>query len=389
MTNELSQQLFTEDEFKKNSLLREELFKLISSGEAILFVGSGLSMSVGFPSWDKLLRDLENLALRVGTGFTADDKLRIEDPLAYADKIKKHFYDNSQLSRYNNELHSLFARKTPNFKDFHKKLVRLPFSLVLTTNYDTVLSDALLQVQIENGVTADPDLCFAVNDETRPLVSKFLSALHKSLNFPKKVAHLHGYFSRQNEIILTKSDYERCYNPPLNGSNHDQFKPSLHFLVLWSLMATRRIVFFGFGMKDPYLIRLLENVCSELWQWERPTHINVTNIESETAADSKAYAEMLREKFGVDTYFCENTGNNHQQLESLINEIHEKCFPSEMQTPITNPPELTQEKKDGETAITESGLLSHEAAGSMDGTISEWLLSANKKLDVGITNEDK
>src|SRR5690606_7064430 len=112
-------------------------------------------------------------------------------------------------------------------------LVKLPFSIILTTNYDTVLSDALLQVQIEEGKNLDPELCFPVNDGTRPLISKFLMALHKSLDFPKKVAHLHGYFSRQNELVLTKSDYEKCYNISLDGQA-DKQSLSLHFLVLWS-----------------------------------------------------------------------------------------------------------------------------------------------------------
>ncbi|MFA5583156.1 MAG: SIR2 family protein, partial [Bacteriovoracaceae bacterium] len=209
--------LFSDEELAYNTKLKTDLFNLVSSGDSILFVGSGLSIPVGFPSWDGLLKQLETLALSVGTGFVADNNMRENDPLLYADKIKKHFSDNSLLPRYYNKLHETFDRKKPiNFRESHKKLVRLPFPIILTTNYDTVLSDALLQVQSEGQLPLE-DLCVPVSDGTRPLVSKLLLALHKSLDFPKKVAHLHGYFSRQNELVLTKSDYERCYNISLDG----------------------------------------------------------------------------------------------------------------------------------------------------------------------------
>lgn len=373
--------IFNPEELEYNTKLRTELFNLISSGDSILFVGAGLSMSVGFPSWDGLLKQLETLASGIGTGFIADNNLRINDPLQYADVIKKHFHDNSQVARYHNELHKVFDRKQPyNFKDFHKKLVKLPFSIILTTNYDTVLSDALLQVQNEEKKPLDPDLCFPVNDETRPLVSKFLMALHKSLEFPKKVAHLHGYFSRQNEIVLTKSDYEKCYHISLDGQTPQQQKLSLHFLVLWSLMATRRIVFFGFGMKDPYLKLLLENVCRELWQWERPTHINIAPIELSSAQDSKAYAKKLKEEFGVDTYFYENGDGTHKCLEDLITELHDNCFPPEpKESPIAEPI--------NNAASTIADLVS-QAQGSATGH-SAWITEMNKKLSAGGQNADK
>ena len=374
----ISQPIFTPEELKHNNQLREELFKLVSSGDSILFVGSGLSMSVGFPSWDGLLMRLEDLALKIGTGFIKDDVLRATDPLQYADKIKNHFHDNSQMARYNNELHKIFEKKSPsNFKEFHKQLVKLPFLTILTTNYDTILSDALIQVQNDERKPLDIDTCFAVNDETRPLISKFLLALHKSLDFPKKVAHLHGNYIRQNEIILTKSDYEKCYNISLNGQAQGESKLSIHFLVLWSLMATRRIVFFGFGMKDPYLKLLLENVCKELWQWERPTHINVTDISSDTEKQSKADAVELREEFGIDTYFYENEDGTYQGLENLIRELHDNCFPSERKaSPFNKDSNLTND-------------LVKEAQGSATGVMPEWITGMNKKLSAGIQNENQ
>ena len=373
--------IFTSDELEYNTKLRTELFNLISSGDSILFVGSGLSMSVGFPSWDGLLKHLEALASSIGKGFAVDNNLRANDPLQYADVIKKHFHDNSQIARYHNELHKIFERKKPNnFRDLHKKLVKLPFPIILTTNYDTVLSDALLQVQSEEKKPLDPDLCFPVNDETRPLVSKLLMALHKSLDFPKKVAHLHGYFSRQNELVLTRSDYEKCYSISLDAQTQQQQKLSLHFLVLWSLMATRRIVFFGFGMKDPYLKLLLENVCRELWQWERPTHINIAPIELSSAQDSKANAKKLREEFGVDTFFYENGDGKHKGLEDLITELHDNCFPPEpkespIAEPTSNPANIVAD-------------LITQAQGSATGH-SAWITEMNKKLSVSVQNADK
>ena len=142
-----NQEIFTPEERDENEERKRELIDLVASGEAIFIVGAGSSARVGYVTWDGLLEELENLANRCGEGL---DQTRKGDELAYAEDIKLHIKNaTGDLSRYYALLQNLFSPKEPPFEDFHRKLVSLPFRGILTTNYDTVLEDALLAKKLE------------------------------------------------------------------------------------------------------------------------------------------------------------------------------------------------------------------------------------------------
>lgn len=385
------QPIFTPKELEHNSKLREELFGLVASGDSILFVGSGLSMSVDYPSWDGLLLRLEGLAQRVNNQFTPDNKQRDSSPLDYANKLKDIFDKANEIGTYYNELTKIFSapEQGDSFKEFHKFLVQLPFSLIMTTNYDPVLSNALLKSIEENNEPRRTNLCFAMNAETIPQLSKFLLSLHKTMKSSKQIAHIHGYHDRPKEIILTKQDYEKYYFEIESDSdgNKTQEKVTIHFLVLWSLIATRRIVFFGFGMRDPYLLQLLEDVRKRLWRWDKPTHINVASISTQTASEVKNQAVFLKEKYGVDTYFYMDEDSTHRQLEVLIEELYQFCYPHKKSVSIATileqgPESSTNLNPDAQKALK-------EAQGAATGIIPSWISSTNSKLNMGIENENK
>lgn len=388
MSNTASQPIFTADELERNASLKEDLQSLISNGDAILFVGSGLSISIGYPSWDALLVRLEALAQRVDTQFSPDKNLRESSPLDYASALKNIFENANETNTYFNELAAIFSRPNqgPCFKEHHKKLVQLPFSLIMTTNYDPVLSEALLKSIEENQEPLRTDLCFSMNEDTIPQLSKFLLSLHRGMKSPRQIAHLHGYHDRPREIILTKQDYEKYYFNRGSEKTQQQ-EATIHFLVLWALIATRRIVFMGFGMKDPYLLQLLEDVRKRLWRWDKPTHINVSSISTKTSSEVKSQATFLKEKYGVNTYFYENEDSTHRQLEALISELHQSCYPHTKPTSISSVLERGPETDSNANADVRK--IIKKAQGSATGVMPSWVSSTNRKLNAGIENENK
>lgn len=385
-----SEPIFSSEELERNQVLKDELFELISSEDAILFVGSGLSIPVGYPSWDALLVRLETLAQKVDSDFSPNQTLRESSPLDYASFLRKVFEKADEATTYFNELTTIFSRpeRGPSFKDHHKKLVQLPFSLIMTTNYDPVLSEALLKSIQENNDPLRTDLCFSMNEDTIPQLSNFLLSLHKGMSNQKQIAHIHGYHNRPKEIILTKQDYERYYFNRTSEQDGEQ-ETTIHFLVLWALIATRRIVFFGFGMKDPYLLQLLEDVRKRLWRWDKPTHINIASICDKTASEVKTQATFLKEKYGVDTYFYENKDQSHKQLEVLIEELYQSCCHFDDAS-------KTDEKLQQGTPSDDSGKeskkieqLLEDATGSATGEMPSWISSTNKKLNMDVKDENK
>ena len=138
------QEIFTSEEQKENIERKRELIELVASGEAVLIVGAGSSARVGYPDWSDLLKKLEDLASKLGNDFYQNDQKREKDPLEYAEDIKSYIRDKTDgLGRYHDFLYSLFQLKSPSYNKFHRLLVDLPVRGILTTNYDTVLTEAL------------------------------------------------------------------------------------------------------------------------------------------------------------------------------------------------------------------------------------------------------
>ena len=169
-----NQEIFTSEERDENTERKRELIELVRSREAILIVGAGSSKRIGYPDWPGLLQELESVADRWSDGFKPDTAKREDDPLAYAEDIKSYICEQKNgLKRYYASLEQLFEVKDSRCKDFHKRLVLLPFRGILTTNYDIVLEAALDEV----GQPSTPDTSLVINKDSAGQVDKFLRGL--------------------------------------------------------------------------------------------------------------------------------------------------------------------------------------------------------------------
>lgn len=347
-----NQEIFTPDERNENLKRKRELIDLVASGEAVLIVGAGSSARVGYVTWDGLMEKLEELAIQCGEGFDTDNLKRKEKPLEYAEDIKSHISDRrGSLRRYHDTLYDLFKQKSPPFDDFHKMLVSLPFRGILTTNYDTVLEAALGVIDVESA----SDNSLIIDEGSGARVHEFLMSMNNDKRITKRIAHLHGKFDPVNSIILSIEDYKRAYGLNLaDEENHQQNESKLRFRLLWAVLATRRVVFVGFSMDDPYLNKILETVSEDLWRWNKSTHFAIMSISPKDAEDSKDKAKMLDMEYGVSTVFYEDVDGSHKGLEQIIEEIIEVCE-------IRSQPVVDQE---------------------------DWLEQVNQNMERGIGNEN-
>ena len=316
-------EIFTPEERDENEERKRELIDLVASGEAVLMVGAGSSVRVGYVTWDGLLEELENLADQCGRDFEKDEEKRVKKPLEYAEDIKSHIRDKTgDLGRYYALLDQLFKPKSPAYDDFHKMLVSLPFRGILTTNYDTVLEAALGELKPQFGY----DNSLVIDENSAGRVHEFLMAMNNDKRITRRIAHLHGKFDTPNNIILSIEDYYRAYGLRLT-TNHVQGDSewTLYRKLLWAVLATRRVVFIGFSMKDPYFNKMLETVSTDLWRWDKSIHFAIMSISSEGTESSKSNAERLKREYGVGTVFYEDLDNSHQGLDQIVDEIHEAC----------------------------------------------------------------
>jgi hypothetical protein len=380
-------EIFTPEERDENEERKRELIELVASGEAILIVGAGSSARVGYVTWDRLMEELENLANRCGAGL---DQTRKDDPLEYAEDIKSHIEKTDDIGKYYDLLYELFQPNAQGYDEFHRLLVDLPVRGILTTNYDTVLEEALFGKKIEaerDGRQIRPIdvMPLVIGPDTPRLIHEFLLARSNDPHISQRIAHLHGIYRYQDSIILSASDYVRNYGLRVKQTGEVQGNEgrwTFHRKLLWAVLATRRVVFVGFSMEDPYFNKMLEIVSADLWGWDKSIHFAVMGIsteDAEDAKDSRDKAERLKNNYGIETVFYEVFKDSHQRLEDLFTEIAEQCEDRNRSVEETQDLSGDNERSEGEESTSIS-------SGARD--ILNWLKREGERMIRRIGDED-
>ena len=350
----VAEPLFTPTELAQNEKRKTAMVELFVSQEPVLIIGSGCSVQLKYPTWQGLLAKLTDLAHSIaadhGTQFVSVEPHPPQDLLRYADEIKRFINGcDGKLDKYYNLLSAEFGDR--DIDDFHRLLVKLPSRGILTTNYDPSLDVALMQTD-RSTVTADRFL--VLEDDSTLRVAEFLASLNRDSGVPRRIAHLHGRFDRPKNIILTASDYGDKYHSRFSAAQRQSIRDvflngavgpqavsveglidqlelgvppwSLHRKLLWSILATRRVVFIGFGLNDPYLGQMLALVTDDLWLWKKDRHFAIMALPDIDRAAAKSDADRFQSKYAVGVVFYENRENQrHEGLNALVEEIGVAC----------------------------------------------------------------
>ena len=130
-----------------NEAAKRGLIQLLrGSRRALLLVGAGSSIPVGYPSWPLLLEELRAAVVPELTQFPDVDLLSraelIRKTLSlYPDRVDRR-------RQYEQLLSGRFGPRTPSHTAFHRTLVQLPFCGFVTTNYDPIIESAATYVQM-------------------------------------------------------------------------------------------------------------------------------------------------------------------------------------------------------------------------------------------------
>jgi hypothetical protein len=221
---------------RKQGLSSKDLLAgAIKRRQAILFVGAGVSMAVGLPSWktlvDHLLKELQ-LGPEVIDGMNDGYQMLAEfyrlkqggmGPLrSWLDRNWKVATDQVSQS----ELHNL--------------IVELDFPVIYTTNYDRNLETA-----------------FEIHHKP---YAKIANAKHIA-DAAQDVTHIveyHGDFDDDASLVLTETDFldRLTFDAPLD-------------IKFRADALGRTILFIGYSMSDPNIRLLLHSI----WQtWEKSGH---------------------------------------------------------------------------------------------------------------------
>lgn len=319
---------FTKEELEKNDLFFTNLVEFLQSGDAILMAGAGCSGSL-YPVWSQFVNDMETAALDEESDFTADKN----NFLMFADKVKTCLGDD----RYYSLIYNTFKPREPTHYPYHEALCRLPFKAITTTNYDQVLENALTRVM------GKPSDSLYFEGTAKDKIREFLASLNFHRSSRKFIVHLHGIYDKPDSIVLGGKEYSSKYGFEI-GDNYDTLFDQLqdgelsrerlkHLLIkygyewpmrrklLWSLLATRRIVFIGFSMSDPYFIKMLDFVKDDLSTYNAETHFLILRVTPSNFPRSVEHASRLKKEYGIQTVFFQEDDGIFSGLGKFIAEL--------------------------------------------------------------------
>jgi hypothetical protein len=269
-------------------MLRTECIDVINGGKAWAFLGSGVSVESGCPSWKALLECvLEKLPTRT--------RGEIEQDSLFKDSFAKGVISQCFLRVEHHTSRPTLEqcvveeiRRHTQPSDIHREIASWPFAGYVTTNYDSLL---------ERAITEQSWLSVGNSEEEARKVSGDTSHV---------VWHVHGSCDlpqAKSSMIITEEDYERFY---LEES------PALRQLK--GLLAQRRLIFVGFGFRDPEVMRLLRQV-GRLCNPARPIYAFLSGV---SGPEQSGQRRELLEKFNVDVIPYETEGESHWQLLELL-----------------------------------------------------------------------
>lgn len=208
------------------------LVDALRNRDAILFVGAGVSMNVGLPSWGKLVAEI---ASRVE--YDEDIFSQTGDYLTLAEYyLLRHKNLGKLRSWMDTEWHSADKRDNVEKSEIHRTLVQLPFNKIYTTNYDRYLEWACeLHGKAYKKITNVGDL---INVKDGQL----------------QIVKFHGDFDDDTSIVLTESSYfdRLSFESPLD-------------IKLRADVLGKTILFVGYSLSDINM-RLLFYKLHRLWQ---------------------------------------------------------------------------------------------------------------------------
>lgn len=226
--------------------LTDSFIHKIQNDNIVVFIGAGLSINSGFPSWNALIE-----AILDG----------IKDKEVKSEKFKSALRDDiltpievlEKISKYKTEVIEILYKELSKFNDvtstdLHKKIGLLS-NKIITTNYDSLLEQSL------------PDF----NKIT--YTNNFKVA--KLSEIDKYIYKIHGDISEPDRCILFPQEYELHYSEQENSSVFE-FK---------KIISDKSILFIGFSLTDPYINYVFDYI-NNLYSGFSPEHYIITTDKS-------------------------------------------------------------------------------------------------------------
>lgn len=263
-----------------------DLIHKINNGRCFVLVGSGPSSEIGYPSWEKLAKDVWAEVLRAkptADQISFDQFLARKDFPAALRQAEVELGDRSALVAVVQKVFLPVPRNIAH--PIYEYLAKWPFACYLTTNYDNEIQKALrtLNVYFQSVLNTIQDLALL-----RDGASNLIVKLHADPSVPAR-------------MVLTSQDYNTLISAP----EGDPFRARLR-----QIFETFNILVVGHSMSDPDL-QLVLATAKHSASADHPIFMIVANA---TAGDEREFLE----KFNIRLISYEDTDGTHRRLKGML-----------------------------------------------------------------------
>ena len=249
------------------------------------FVGAGMSMASGFPSWSDLLERMcadSPLVQAAVDGHTDNGRFE-EAAQAVADFLGP------------NQFHAdLEAEIGFNGYEIQGPVKLLPYSFsagCITTNLDNVLERVFRE---------------STNRFDQEVWGENLREQQGYLNPDEnKLFKLHGTATARAGRIITRDEYQNTYDNNISLSQ-----------VLAAIVANRSLLFLRCSLTVDRTIRALSDICANS-QVNPPSHFAFLPLTPDTDRESRR-TELARANIAPIWYPCENRDDHEAHIEDLL-----------------------------------------------------------------------
>ncbi len=268
-------------------MLNQELIGLMNSGQAIAFVGSGVSCDAGLPSWSRLYQLVRDSLSSQGAVVEAAEVAANNGDLLGA---FQYLRDAEPTQGTVDAAVTEHMGKIVAPGRYHRILADWPFRFYVTTNYDVLLDVALRAhggwVSVGNSASEN---------------QKVGSGAHTIVWHPHGAVGLEA--QKMIRLVVSKNDYLETYpDSPIANT-------------LKAIAQTQRLVFFGFGFADEDLLALLK-IVSRHTPVERPAFAILGQQKS--GSSGQRQRDRYRADYNVEVIPYFSDGGDHSDLRRTI-----------------------------------------------------------------------
>ena len=303
---------------EKESFIPTALIRDLRNGNVLAWVGAGLSIGMGYPTWETLIRKIsENIDGTLWRNSNLQEWA--QKNASSAPEWVAEVLSQTNQKEYNDALLEEFGHNGKKSSVIHALLSLLPFKGYITTNYDSLIEHNLeLFTEYKPHIyTPKNAISLLAKDENQ----KFVYKVHGSIN------------ESTDDVILTETDY------------YALMQDGVYSKVLSQMLSKYTLVGFGYSLRDRDFRSILHERY-ELFKNNCPPFYIFTSSKDTCTEEIECY----RKKFNVHIVSI-SPEYDFEELSSTILSMYCLCHRIESKTNFRDILELLETRLKGQSLL--------------------------------------